>query len=271
MAYQVFISHSTKNADIATSMKSYLEARGIMCWKAPEDIQPGEVFADAIWRGITECPIMVLIFSKDSSESGFVLSEINIATDQKMHVIPFRIEDIQLSGAMAFYLSTKQWVEALANMEKGFADLHDRLVKILGTQVEIPTHQNTQPEIRTAERQKSSPDKTKYVFDGSAYGKGRLVLAIVKKHIELNPGISFQDLGATFPKACQGSSGVFTALDEANKIYLETGHKRHFLDPEDIINLNGQKIAVSNQWGKGNIDKFIVQAQGLGFEISIAG
>lgn len=262
MSYQVFISHSSKNAEIATSMKAYLEARGIRCWKAPDDIQPGEVFADAIWRGISECPIMVLIFSKDASESGFVLSEINIATDQKMHVIPFRIEDIQLSGAMAFYLSTKQWVEALVNTEKGFADLYNRLNMIVGGKAPLP------PE--AGPKAKFSPDITRYSFDGRTLGKGRVVLAVIRKHIQNNPGISFSELAEVFPKECQGSSGVFASLDEAKQIYTDTGHKRHFLDADEIAILSDNTIAVSNQWGKGNIDKFILQAQGLGYNISIA-
>jgi len=41
MSYQVFISHSSKNADIASAMKGYLDARGVRCWKAPEDIPYG--------------------------------------------------------------------------------------------------------------------------------------------------------------------------------------------------------------------------------------
>ena len=114
----------------------------------------------------------------------------------------------------------------------------------------------------------SIKDSSKYQFDGKDYKKGRLVLAVVKKYASDNPDVDKSALEKAFPKKCQGSSGVFKTLDEANNIVSETGHKRHFLKPDDVIALANEKVVVSNQWGVGNIDQFIQVAVELGFSIN---
>ena len=110
-------------------------------------------------------------------------------------------------------------------------------------------------------------DTSKYQFDGETYGKGRLVLAVVKKYASMKPDVDNSALEKVFPKDWQGSSGVFTTLDKANKIFSETGRKRHFLKPDEVIALVDEKVVVSSQWGVGNIDRFIQEAVKLGFDI----
>ena len=110
-------------------------------------------------------------------------------------------------------------------------------------------------------------DKTKYVFDGSTYSKGRLVLEVIRTHVKNTPDITFAQLQSVFPKKVQGSLGCFHLIDDAIKILEETGHKRHFLASSDIIEIKSGSIAVSSQWGVGNIEKFINQASSLGYVI----
>jgi hypothetical protein len=113
----------------------------------------------------------------------------------------------------------------------------------------------------------SSRDYTKYRFDEKTYGKGRLVLAVVKKFVEDHPDLSYSELENYFPKKTQGSSGVFDLQSTANDIYAATSRKRHFINPEDIIKLKDAQIAVSTQWGASNIDKFISIAKQHDYEI----
>lgn len=100
-------------------------------------------------------------------------------------------------------------------------------------------------------------DTSKYLFNGESLGKGRLVLAVVKRHCENNPNITYSQLEQIFPKSCQGSSGVFTTFESANDVLTSSGRKRHFLNTDELIQIEGATIAVSSQWGIGNIDRFI--------------
>lgn len=51
-------------------------------------------------------------------------------------------------------------------------------------------------------------------------------------------------------------------------IYNRQDIYRHFLGDGEILEFsNSTAYAISNQWGKGNIEKFINQAKKLGYEI----
>lgn len=117
----------------------------------------------------------------------------------------------------------------------------------------------------------ASKDTTQYLFEGQKLGKGRLVLAIVKRHVEANPSITFAELEKVFPKSCQGSVGVIATVDQANHIYSTSGRKRHFLDPEELIQLQDVVAAVSSQWGTGNIDRLLKRSGELGYKVQAAG
>lgn len=115
----------------------------------------------------------------------------------------------------------------------------------------------------------SKKNISKYSFEGHIYGKGRLVLAVIQSYVAKNPDTSLKDLQDLFPKNLQGSSGVFSSLKDAREIYKRTGHKRHFIKSNEVIELSDAEIAVSTEWGKDNIDNFIEVAENLGHDISV--
>lgn len=114
-------------------------------------------------------------------------------------------------------------------------------------------------------------DVTQYLFNGNTYGKSRLVLAVVKEHVMKNLNISYDHCLESFPERLASPyRGVFTKKENAQRIYDTTGHRRHFLQPEDIIELNNCYIAVSTLWSRDNINNFINHASTtLGYDISI--
>jgi hypothetical protein len=113
----------------------------------------------------------------------------------------------------------------------------------------------------------STKDTTRYEFNGETYGKGRLVLAIVKRYVADHPGITYAQLEEAFPGALQGSLGVVATIDAANRTYASSGRKRHFLEQEEQIELADSKIAVCSQWGVGNIDRLLGRADFLGYTV----
>ncbi len=120
-------------------------------------------------------------------------------------------------------------------------------------------------------KSKSSQDTTKYLFNGRNLGKGQLVLAVIKEHVDRNPEIIREQLQKDFPKNLAKTNGVFKPLEEAETIHTETRIKRHFINKGQVIKLgDGEMIAVSSQWGINNIDGFIKRAKELGYEITEA-
>jgi hypothetical protein len=114
----------------------------------------------------------------------------------------------------------------------------------------------------------STKDNTKYRFSNKSYGKGRLVQAVVQQYCEDNPETSFSHLVKLFPDNLQGTSGVVRSRVVAEEIAANTGRARHFIKPTDFVEIDDETIAVSSQWGIGNIDKFISAAIKLGYQIT---
>lgn len=122
--------------------------------------------------------------------------------------------------------------------------------------------------------EKRERDFTKYMFNGEKQGKGRLVLAVVKKYVAENPDISFNDLKMVFPDCLQGDSelqfsGTHVVFSKIDKI--ETGEmKRFFTKEEELLQIKDCEIAVCREWNYQNIQNFIGSASKLGYEIKAA-
>lgn len=115
----------------------------------------------------------------------------------------------------------------------------------------------------------SNRDFSKFKFKNKEYNKARLVNAVIKDYVEKNPTTTFATLKQVFPDYLQGSNGVFDTAENAQEIYDRTGHKRHYLKPEELIKLKDSTIATSNQWGVENIENFIKNSEKLGNEYQI--
>ena len=110
--FDVFISHSTQDAQAAAAIKQHLQASGLKCWKAPDDIYPGESWPAAITRALSMCRVMVLVWSSNSLASREVSKELTIAMRNGLTVIPFRIEDVQPTSEWDYHLANTHWMDA---------------------------------------------------------------------------------------------------------------------------------------------------------------
>jgi basic membrane protein A len=140
--FDVFISHSTKDKAVADAVVSAHEKVGIRCWYAPRDIPPGADWADAITKAIEECSLMVLIFSGSANGSQRVLDELNFAIKKGKPVLPFRVEDLEPTGAMELHLSSRHWLDAYhpsweAHIERLVKSVQANLDVEVGGEVEI--------------------------------------------------------------------------------------------------------------------------------------
>lgn len=113
MAHDVFVSYSNKDKPVADAVVAGLESKGIRCWVAPRDITPGISWGDAIINAIEGSSLMVIILSENSNRSKQVVREVERAVANNVIIIPFRIENIDPTGAMAYFLSTEHWLDAI--------------------------------------------------------------------------------------------------------------------------------------------------------------
>ncbi|TFG50345.1 MAG: TIR domain-containing protein [Anaerolineales bacterium] len=113
MAHDAFISHSSKDKTIADAVCGTLEGKNIRCWIAPRDVPPGTHYGAALDKAIENSKIFILLISKGSNNSDQVIRELEIAADNGIPIIPIRIEDIEPTDAMRYYVKSLHWLDAL--------------------------------------------------------------------------------------------------------------------------------------------------------------
>lgn len=111
MGASLFISHATQDARVAARLCDAMEQRGFSCWIASRDIAPGENFQVAIVRAIRGAKIMLLVFTGAANGSDEVAKELALASQNKMIVVPLRVENIAPSETFAYEFATRQWID----------------------------------------------------------------------------------------------------------------------------------------------------------------
>src|SRR6266446_2326730 len=138
MPHDVFISHSAQNREVADAVCAALEKATIRCWVAPRDVRPGRSFPGEITLAIQQSKVMLLIFSGHSNNSEQVLREVQLATDSRLPIIRFRIEDVALTDDLKYFLSTPHWLDALTPpLSKHVERLELAIKELLGQTVEV--------------------------------------------------------------------------------------------------------------------------------------
>lgn len=113
MPHDVFISYSSQDREVADAVCAALEQAGLACWMAPRDIMPGQDYGEAIVDGIKDSRVFVLVVSSSSIDSPQVRREAERAVNADLHVLPFRIEDVQPSRSLEYFISSAHWLDAL--------------------------------------------------------------------------------------------------------------------------------------------------------------
>ncbi|MFO1148279.1 MAG: SUMF1/EgtB/PvdO family nonheme iron enzyme [Alsobacter sp.] len=119
----IFISHSSRDREVAEHLCRALERRNQACWISSRDIGPGANYQEEIVRAIKRARAMVLVFSANANNSNEIKKELALAGQTGVPVIPVRVEDVVPSDAFSYELATRQWID--------FFDDWDRALKRL--------------------------------------------------------------------------------------------------------------------------------------------
>lgn len=129
MNYDVFISYSSKDKEIAFDVCNMLEAANLICWIAPRNVGGGKKYAREIFEAISQSSIVLFIFSSNSNISSHVESEIDTAFNSGKIIIPFRIDDSPMSPELSYYLNKRHYIDGIPNPESAFLQLKESIVR----------------------------------------------------------------------------------------------------------------------------------------------
>lgn len=111
----VFISHSSKNEESAERICEILEGNNHQCFLAARDIRAGREYAEEIVNGIDKSDAVIVLLSKEANQSPHVLREIERAVSRKIPIIIYKLEDVELTKSMEYFLMTHQWMSKSKN------------------------------------------------------------------------------------------------------------------------------------------------------------
>jgi hypothetical protein len=123
MSALVFISHSSRDRKVAETLCQALEQHGIGCWISSRDIGPGANFQEAIVHAVRAARVMLLVFTANANNSNEIKKELALASQNKLAVVPVRVEDVAPSDAFAYEFATRQWIDLIGDWQANVGKL----------------------------------------------------------------------------------------------------------------------------------------------------
>ena len=109
-----------------------MEGNGVKCWIAPRDIPAGSEYGDEIGNAIQQAKVVVLVFSESASLSLWVKGEINTAFDERKTIIPFRIDNTELTKGLKVMLNQFHWIDSTQDMSSALDELLETIESLIG-------------------------------------------------------------------------------------------------------------------------------------------
>ena len=98
--YSCFISHSSRDQTFAERLHAGLQAKGVRCWLAAEDLKIGDRFQDKIEEAIRVFDKVIIVLSAGSVASRWVEREVNAAREREDRESRTVLFPIRIDGAV---------------------------------------------------------------------------------------------------------------------------------------------------------------------------
>ena len=111
--YSCFISYSSKDQDFAERLHADLQAKGVRCWYAPEDMKIGDKIRDRLDQSIRLHDRLLVILSAHSIGSDWVEDEVETALEEERKrgqtvLFPVRLDDAVMETGEAWAAKVRQ-------------------------------------------------------------------------------------------------------------------------------------------------------------------
>lgn len=112
MPHDVFMCHSSQDADAAEAICGALESAQIACWIAPRDPVPGIPYAGQLVAAIEDARLVLVVLSAHANASQHVLREVELAATRRKTIVPVRVDDTLPTSDMEYYVRSLHWLDA---------------------------------------------------------------------------------------------------------------------------------------------------------------
>jgi hypothetical protein len=107
----MFLSYSHADSEFARKLSADLQAQGVITWLDRAEIHPGEYWEKAIERAITESFYLLVLLSRESLRSTWIMKEVDIAlANGTGRIIPV-VLDRTITSLIPIKLASIQWLD----------------------------------------------------------------------------------------------------------------------------------------------------------------
>lgn len=111
--YSCFMSYSNKDHKFAEWLYADLQAKGVRCWYAPEELKTGDRFRQRIDEAIRVYDKLLVVLSENSIQSAWVEEEVEGALEKerrenKLSLFPIRLDDAVMETKQAWAASLRR-------------------------------------------------------------------------------------------------------------------------------------------------------------------
>jgi hypothetical protein len=111
--FDIFLSYHSGDGVWVAQLKNALSNKGLRIWLDQEQIRPGDLFIQALEKGVESCECLVIVISPGALRSPWVEEEYNRALtvansrERRLRLIPLLLQGAELPG----FLASRQWVD----------------------------------------------------------------------------------------------------------------------------------------------------------------
>lgn len=126
MEKRIFISHSSRDAALASAVCERLEKEGIGCWIAPRDIPYGDKWAAKIVNGIRSSKLFLFLLTENSNTSKHCVRELNNADHADIPLLCVKTDKaIAMNDSLSYYFNDAQVLTAETMNEDALSRILD--------------------------------------------------------------------------------------------------------------------------------------------------
>lgn len=109
--FDVFISYSHQDKDIAEQICSLLDQYDISHWIDRDGVRHGDDFKEDIVNAINGSKILLFISSTNSNKSRNTVKEVGLAEKSNKVILPVRIDDSPYNKSLEYDLCNRHWIQ----------------------------------------------------------------------------------------------------------------------------------------------------------------
>lgn len=137
MSHDVFICYDEENKHLSDEIYNIFEKNNIKSWTKSKDMSANDP-VEKITKAIEKSKCFVLVRSKNSNDTNYVITEVDIAFSRNIPIIVFNIDNSKIGRNLEFILEDKLKINSFPNAKKQLEILVKETSKIIGNSINKP-------------------------------------------------------------------------------------------------------------------------------------